>query len=119
MNENCSVLKTADFIGKRWTLNILLELYKGNDQKRRFSELKKTLPKITAKILSARLKELERHNIITRQVDSSSYPIISEYSLSQSGREFIEIIKKIKKWTLCHNINSKHCKTKDCSECEF
>jgi DNA-binding HxlR family transcriptional regulator len=29
MNENCTVYRTMDYLAKKWTIMILLELYKG------------------------------------------------------------------------------------------
>ena len=52
MDEDCAVYKTVDFIGKRWTLLILLELYKGENKWKRYNELKRNLMSITPKILS-------------------------------------------------------------------
>ena len=43
MNKECSVYKAADLIGKKWTIIILLELYKGNKKEKRYSELKKKI----------------------------------------------------------------------------
>ena len=53
MDKDCSVYKTADFIGKRWTLLILLELYRGKKIKR-YSQIKENLHEITPKMLSTR-----------------------------------------------------------------
>jgi len=58
MEQDCTIYKTASFVGKRWTLLILLELYKGQSRLKRYSEIKKGLPEITPKVLSLRLKEL-------------------------------------------------------------
>ena len=119
MDENCTVYKTMDYISKKWTLLILLELYKGESDKKRYSELKKSLLDITPKILSARLKELEKHDIITRNIDTSCFPIKCEYSLTESGKELIQIIKNIKRWTLRWKIQNEVCDEQDCKGCEF
>ena len=79
MNEKCTVYKTLDHLSKKWMLLILLELYKGSSEKKRYSEIKKNMPDITPKVLSARLKELEEYNIITKAIDTSSFPVKCEY----------------------------------------
>ncbi len=56
METGCTVNQTVKYIAKKWTLLILLELYKGKDHRRRFSELKECLNGITQKVLSAQLK---------------------------------------------------------------
>ncbi|MFH1752228.1 MAG: helix-turn-helix domain-containing protein [archaeon] len=119
MQDNCSIFKTADFVGKRWTLLILLELFKGQTKSKRFSELKKSLPNITPKILSARLKELEKQKMVSKKVDSSTVPIKSEYSLTESGDDFIKVIKGIKKWSIKWKKHCPECETRNCKYCEF
>ena len=96
---------------------ILLELYKGEEHTRRFSELKSCLFGITQKVLSARLKELEKEGLIENRVDSRSFPVRSDYILTQSGLEIIEIIKDMKQWALKWKINNKECGDQDCSQC--
>ena len=38
MDENCTVYKTIDFISKKWSLLILLEIYKSPEGKKRYSD---------------------------------------------------------------------------------
>jgi len=119
MDKNCTVYKTANFIGKRWTLLILLELYKGKQGIKRYSDLKRKLPDITPKILSSRLKELQNVGLINKKLDSSVMPIRSEYSLTASGLDFIKIIKEIKDWSLKWMPKAKECSVADCKICDL
>ena len=119
MNIDCTIYKTSNFIGKRWTLPILLELYKGNLKFKRYSEIKKNLPTITPKILSLRLKELEKEKLIKKNIDTSAFPIKCEYSLTESGEDFIKIIKDIKKWSLKWKQENKLCQNLDCRICNL
>ena len=119
MNEKCTVYQTVDFISKKWTLLILLEIYKGIEGKRRYSEIKKSLPDITPKVLSARLKELEKQNLITKHIDTSSFPVKCEYNLTKAGLDFISIIKDIKSWALRWRIKNEVCQQLDCKNCEL
>lgn len=116
MNNKCTIYETADFIGKKWTIPLMLELYKG---KKRYSKLKKSLGKITPKILSTRLKELEKDKIIKKIIDDSKFPKICEYSLTKSGKEFIPIIKDMKAWALKNRTKNNFCSKTDCAHCEF
>lgn len=118
MDKNCTIYRTADFIGKRWTLLILLELFKGKNKKR-YSELKKKLPDITSKILSKRLKELEKEELVKKRIDSTKVPIKCEYSLTESGKDFINVIKDIKKWALRWKFNNKVCESFKCENCRI
>jgi DNA-binding HxlR family transcriptional regulator len=116
MEKECTIYKTADFIGKKWTLLILLEIYKGNN-KIRYSKIKKNLPSITPKILSSRLKELTKEGLINKQIFAETSPIRSEYSLTDAGSAFIQIIQDMKAWALEWKFKNKECSKKDCNEC--
>ncbi len=117
MHKECTVYKTAEFIGKRWSIVILLELYKGRSRWKRYSEIKSSIQDITPKILSLRLKELEKEGLILKKVDASSFPIKSEYALTESGEEFIKIIKDLKSWSLKWKFDNKICANARCKEC--
>jgi len=118
MNETCTIYRTIDFISKKWTLLILLELYK-TQGKKRYSELKQSLLDITPKILSIRLRELEKQGLITKHIDTNGFPIKCEYTLTDSGKDFIRIIKDIKKWSLQWKNKNKECERQDCKQCEL
>ena len=117
MDKNCPVNKAVDIIGKRWTILIILELYKDKSKKKRYSELKKKIPNITAKILSLRLKELEKNKIISKTIDSKKFPIKSEYSLTKKGLEFVSVINTLKKWSLDYCSTNQNCRKEDCKYC--
>jgi len=115
--KDCTLYKMMDIIGKRWTLCILLELHKGDKYQKQFNELKAMLGDITPKMLSTRLKELESHGLVEKKIDSSAIPVKSFYSLSESGQEFIEIIKEIKGWGLKWKFDNPLCSVSDCKYC--
>ncbi|MFO7677558.1 MAG: helix-turn-helix domain-containing protein [Thermoplasmatota archaeon] len=117
MDDTCTVYKTIDFISKKWSLLILLEIYKSPEGKKRYSEIKNSISDITPKVLSARLKELEKEGLITKHVDASNFPVKSEYQLTKIGIDFIGIIKDIKSWALRWRINNKVCEQLDCKNC--
>ena len=84
------------FIGGTWKMPILWRLNKAT---LRYSELKKTLPHITHKMLSSQLKELEEHGFITRKV----YPVVPpkvEYTITQKGKETIPVIEVFRDYGL-------------------
>lgn len=118
MKTNCTVYRTADFIGKRWTILILLELHKGGG-KLRYSEIKARIPGITGKMLSARLKELECESLVSKKISSDSIPIVCEYSLTKSAKEFIGIISEMKSWALKWKFDNKVCECTECANCKF
>jgi DNA-binding HxlR family transcriptional regulator len=117
MDEACTVNQTVKYLTRKWTLLIILELYKGSQHTRRFSDLKESLGDITQKILSERLKELEVEGILTKKIDASSFPIKSEYTLTESGLEIVKVIRGIKMWALKWKIDNIPCGKQDCSVC--
>ena len=119
MDNNCTVYKTIDFISKKWSLLILLEIYKSPQGKKRYSGIKNNLLDITPKVLSARLKELEKEGLIKKHIDASSFPVKSEYELTKTGIDFISIIKDIKSWALRWKIHNKVCEQLDCKDCDL
>ncbi len=116
MAQNCPVYVTADFIGKRWTLAILLELQREEARPKRYSEFKKRIPAITPKMLSARLKELEQRHLLVNEIDASTVPVKSEYSLTESGKDFINVIREMRQWALKWDLGAV-CDSPDCQKC--
>ena len=117
MDDACTINLTVRYLTKKWTLLIILELYKGEKYTRRFSELMNSLGDITQKILSERLKELEVEGVVTKKVDATSFPVRSEYTLTKSGLELVDIIRGIKTWALKWKIDNIPCGKQDCSAC--
>ncbi len=119
MDKNCPVLNVASFTGKKWTILILLELYKGKTKWKRYSRLKESLLNITPKVLSMRLKELEKQRLLKRRVSTKTFPIKSEYSLTPMGEDFIKIVKGIKRWGLRWKVKNEVCESMDCAQCSL
>ena len=80
--KSCPVETTFKIIGKRWTVLIIREILKGNKQFNRFLG---DIKGISPKVLTERLRELERLGMIRRRI-VSEYPIKVEYSLTDMGK---------------------------------
>ena len=89
--HDCPLSECLSVIGGAWTPNILWNLGAGP---RRFSELRLDIPKISAKMLATRLKELEEKGVIDRVVKPTSPPSV-EYALTREGRELLPAIEAI------------------------
>ncbi len=118
MNKTCTIYRSYDIIGKKWSLLVLFELYRHNVTEKRYSQIKRALPDITPKLLSLRLKELEKQGLITKKIDAKTFPVKSIYALTPAGIEFIDIIKSLKKWSLKWHVKSAHCTSTDCRYCD-
>jgi len=92
--ENCPIEACLDMIGGKWKGVILNRLL---DKTRRFNELKRTIPRITQRMLTTQLRELERDKLITRKVFAEIPPRV-EYSLSQKGRSLEPILNALLEW---------------------
>jgi DNA-binding HxlR family transcriptional regulator len=83
-----------DRIGGVWKMPILWRL---KDKIMRYGELKKSIPRISHKMLTTQLRELEEEGFVTRTV----YPVVPpkvEYSLTDRGKSAIPIIEVIRNY---------------------
>jgi DNA-binding HxlR family transcriptional regulator len=87
----CPLTECMKLLGGAWTPNVIWYLSEGP---RRFSELRSDIPPISAKVLSARLREMEEKGVVTRQVMPTSPPS-TEYTLTALGRELLPAIEAI------------------------
>jgi DNA-binding HxlR family transcriptional regulator len=74
-----------------WAPNVIWYLRAGP---RRFGELRVDLPRVTAKILSARLRALETKGVLERTVRPTSPPSV-EYALTPLGQQLLPAIESI------------------------
>lgn len=87
----CPMSKCMGLLGGRWTPELLWALSEGA---RRFSELRRDLPYISAKVITSRLRDLEQRGVLTRTVMPTSPPTV-EYELTLLGRELLPAIRAI------------------------
>lgn len=89
--KECPLTECLKLVGGAWTPNVIWYL---KEQPRRFSELKSDIGGVSAKMLTARLRRLERDGLIVRNVIPSSPPTV-EYSLSPLGRRLVPAVEAI------------------------
>ncbi len=94
-NFSCTFEVTLELIGGKWKPIILWHLWEFD--KLRFSELKRTMPNVTQKMLTQQLRELEEDKLVNRKVYAEVPPRV-EYSLTDVGLSLIPIIKNMKEW---------------------
>src|SRR4029077_5778207 len=99
MDESeCPIRTTLDVIGGKWKPLILFQLKNGPQ---RFSALRRSIPDVTQKMLTDRLKELERDGIVPREVYAVVPPKV-EYSLTPYGEGLKPILAAMAKWGTGH-----------------
>jgi DNA-binding HxlR family transcriptional regulator len=86
--------EAVELVGKRWTGAILRVLMDGP---LRFSEIAQAVPELSDRLLSERMKELERRGIVERTVLPGP-PLRVEYSLSRMGRELGPALSELQRW---------------------
>ena len=86
--------EAVELVGRRWTGAILRVLMDGA---LRFSEIAQAVPELSDRLLSERMKELERRGIVQRRVISGP-PLRVEYSLSEMGRELEPALSELQRW---------------------
>ena len=86
--KSCPIETTFKIIGKKWAVLILREMFRGTKQFNRFIE---NIDGITPKVLTDRLRELEKFGIIKRRI-VSEYPIKVEYELTDLGKGFEPVL---------------------------
>lgn len=90
----CPVEATLDLIDGKWKAVILYHLL--NDTVR-FNELKRRLSRITQRMLTRQLRELEAAGLIHRQI-YAEVPLRVEYSLTTLGRSLEPVIRTLWTW---------------------
>jgi DNA-binding HxlR family transcriptional regulator len=83
-----------ELIGKRWTGAIICALTGGP---LRFGDLARTVPGLSDRLLSQRLRELEAEGLVEPEVESGT-PVRVTYSLTEKGAELGPAIGELKQW---------------------
>ena len=103
--ELCRVDDALNILVGKWKPIILLTLLQQGTK--RFSELKRSVPGITQKMLTNQLRELEKEDIITRKVYAQVPPKV-EYSITEYGKSLTPILVAMHDWGTAHNLHKKN-----------
>ena len=87
-----------DVISGKWKVLILTAIMQGN---RRFTEIERSIPKINPKALAKELKDLEDHQLITRQVRDDETFLI-EYVATDYARTLKDVMMALHAWGVGH-----------------
>ena len=92
-NDNCSVARTLEVIGERWTMLVLREAF---FRVRRFEELQRNTG-AARNILSDRLRRLVDHGILERRQYQERPPRF-EYRLTEKGLDLYPVLISLMQW---------------------
>jgi DNA-binding HxlR family transcriptional regulator len=83
-----------EFIGKRWMGAVIYALLQGP---KRYNEIISSIPGISDRLLTERLRDLENEGLIVKKIIATS-PKKVEYELTSVGKELDEVIHVLMKW---------------------
>ena len=92
------VRDALDVISGKWKLMIIISIKHGN---KRFTEIERSIPKITSKVLAKELKDLEEHQLIKRTVHDR-YPVLVEYTATPYSESLQKILHELEQWGRNH-----------------
>ncbi|MCR6483450.1 helix-turn-helix transcriptional regulator [Amycolatopsis sp. OK19-0408] len=92
----CPIAPVVDIVFSRWTTPILWALNEYGRQ--RFVELQRSIATITPKVLTQRLRQMERDGLITRTYHAEVPPRV-EYEISELGRSLGPLFASLADWS--------------------
>jgi DNA-binding HxlR family transcriptional regulator len=92
-DQNCSVARPLAFLGERWALLVLRDLFLG---RRRFDEIQESLG-VASNVLSQRLATLVEEGIVERR-RYSEHPERFEYRLTEKGGDLQPVLLAMLRW---------------------
>ncbi|GAA3775528.1 helix-turn-helix domain-containing protein [Plantactinospora mayteni] len=95
----CPVAPVVDIVFSRWTTPILWALHEYGRQ--RFVELERRLTSITPKVLTQRLRQLERDGLVARTYHAEVPPRV-EYEITELGASLGPLFAHLATWTDAH-----------------
>lgn len=93
--DDCPVRDVLDSVGGKWTSLMILGLADGP---RRFSQLRRSIPDISQRMLTQTLRDLQRDGYLTRTVYPTQPPSV-EYKLTPLGHSFLALLRTLVQWS--------------------
>jgi DNA-binding HxlR family transcriptional regulator len=91
--QNCSIARSLELIGERWTLLIIREAFRGT---RRFDDFQRVLG-VARNVLQTRLERLVEADIL-RRVQYQDRPPRFEYRLTEKGLDLWPVLVSLLQW---------------------
>jgi len=92
-SPDCPLSPCIKLLAGAWTLEIIWYI---KDQPRRFGELRRLLGKISSKVLTTRLRQLQERDVVFRNVIPTVPPMV-EYGLTNNGGKLIPVLNAMDK----------------------
>jgi DNA-binding HxlR family transcriptional regulator len=91
--QNCSIARTLELVGERWTILVLRDVFLG---RRRFDQLQRSLG-VARNVLAARLERLVGEGILEK-APYQERPARYEYRLTEKGLDLWPVIVELLRW---------------------
>ncbi|GAB2599176.1 hypothetical protein GCM10027168_35190 [Streptomyces capparidis] len=98
-DQACPIGPVVDLVFSRWTAPILWVLREHG--RLRFGELQRLLGPVTSKVLTQRLRQLERDGLVRRTYHPEIPPRV-EYEISEVGRSLGPVFAALVGWSDVH-----------------
>jgi DNA-binding HxlR family transcriptional regulator len=95
--DGAAIRELMTLIGDKWSILLIVTLSKKPKRRARFSDLEKSIPAISERMLSLTLKQLEKDGFIKREVFPEVPPRV-EYELTKLGMSLFEPMQGIIDW---------------------
>ena len=90
-SKTCPIDVALKYVGKKWAIALIKDMFYGL---KHFNEFLQANPDLSAKVLSQRLKELEKNGIVEKKVISVT-PLSIEYNLTEKGKALNKVIYEL------------------------
>lgn len=94
--KDCPLRNVMDIMGDKWSFLIFAVLEEGPC---RFNQMKRLIGDISQRVLTTKLRDLERDGYVLRTVHPVSPPKV-EYALTPLGREMLEPVRAMLDWAV-------------------
>ena len=90
--QHCPVARAAELVSEPWTLLVVRELLRGNERR---ADIAKGLPRMSASLLTVRLRTLENCGLVTGLAGDRGE---KRYRLTSAGRELQSVVEQLGRW---------------------
>ena len=100
-HHDCDFRDMLSRVGDKWSLLVIFILESRSTRRARFSDLKRSIPGISQRMLTATVRNLERDGMLTRHVYAEVPPRV-EYELTALGKGLTEPVRGLVSWLQSH-----------------
>jgi DNA-binding HxlR family transcriptional regulator len=94
----CALTAALAAMGGRWKLFIVYRLFNGSLH---FAALRRSLPQMSAKVLTEQLREMQADGLVSR-TSSGPVPAPVVYELTAHGRSLLPVAEAVRHWGIAH-----------------